>query len=49
MTWTRAFPLAVGALELGAAIAYAWTGQWWLALTWLAYAIACVGLAMAGA
>lgn len=45
---TKVFPLLVGALELCAAIVYAYKGQGWLALTWFAYAVACVGLAMAG-
>ena len=43
---TRLFPLLVGALELGAAIVYLRYGQYWLALAWTAYAVACVGLAM---
>jgi hypothetical protein len=43
----RFFPLAVGALELGAGIVYAVNGKWWLALAWGAYAIAAVGLARA--
>lgn len=41
----RFFPLAVGALELGAGIVYAVNRQWWLALAWSAYAVAAVGLA----
>ncbi len=45
---TTAFPLLVGFLELCAAVVYALSGQWWLALAWSAYAVACVGLAMAG-
>lgn len=43
---TLVFPLLVGALELAAACVYAWVGQWWLALAWACYAVACVGLAM---
>jgi len=43
---TRVFPLLVGALELCAGIAYAVNRQWWLALAWGCYALACVGLAM---
>ena len=43
---TRLFPLLVGALELGAAIVYVRHGQYWLALAWACYAVACVGLAM---
>lgn len=48
MTWSMAFPLAVGALELAAGVFYAVQGRWWLALAWVAYAVACVGLAKAG-
>jgi hypothetical protein len=43
---TAIFPLLVGLLELCAGVIYAWKGQWWLALAWAAYAVACVGLAM---
>ena len=43
---TTVFPLLVGLLELCAAGFYAVNNQWWLALTWFAYAVACVGLAM---
>lgn len=41
------FPLLVGVLEFAAGCVYAYQRQWWLALTWVAYAVACVGLAMA--
>ena len=43
---TLIFPLLVGLLELCAGLVYAWAGQWWLALAWVCYALACVGLAM---
>ena len=43
---TMVFPLAVGALEFCAAVVYASHGQWWAALAWAAYAVACVGLAL---
>ena len=46
MNITIIFPLLVGLLELGASIFYAWNGQWWIALTWFAYAVGCVGLVM---
>lgn len=45
---TRLFPLLVGALEACAGAVYLWQGQRWLALAWFAYAVGCVGLAMAG-
>ena len=45
---TRVFPLLVGALELAAAVVYATHRQWWSALAWACYALACVGLAMSG-
>jgi hypothetical protein len=48
VTWTMVFPLLVGLLELFAAIVYAYDRQWWLAMSWFFYALACVGLAMAG-
>lgn len=38
------FPLLVGLLELGAGIVYLLKRNYWPALTWLAYAVACVGL-----
>jgi hypothetical protein len=44
----RFFPLAVGALELGAGIVYAVNRQWALAVAWVAYAVAAVGLAYGG-
>ena len=43
---TMIFPLLVGLLELCAAVFYMLNNQWWLALAWFAYAVACVGLAM---
>ena len=43
---TRVFPLLVGALELCAGLVYWWQGKPWLALAWICYAVACVGLAM---
>lgn len=39
------FPLLVGALEACAGIVYLWQGKPWLGMAWLAYAVACVGLA----
>jgi hypothetical protein len=42
----RVFPLLVGLLELCAGCVYAYRGNWWLALAWACYALACVGLAM---
>jgi len=44
----RVFPLLVGVLEGCAAVVYALNRQWWLALAWACYALACVGLAMSG-
>lgn len=48
MTFTMVFPLLVGLLEACAAVVYAYDRQWWLAMCWGFYALACVGLAMAG-
>lgn len=55
MTLVQVFPLLVAALEACAGLAYGWSwwqfGQashGWLALTWGCYALACVGLALAG-
>lgn len=48
MTLTMLFPLAVAVLEFAAGAVYLWKGQPWLGLTWVAYGVACVGLAVAG-
>lgn len=47
MSIAQVFPLLVGALEACAGLVYLWKGKPWLALAWLCYAVACVGLAMA--
>jgi hypothetical protein len=55
VTLTRLFPALVVLLEGGAGVVYAWA-WWqngdpkhgWLALTWLCYSAAAVGLAMVG-
>lgn len=48
MTFTMVFPLLVGFLELVAGIVYLAHKQYALAATWIFYALACVGLAIAG-
>ena len=48
MTPTMVFPLLVALLELGAGIVYALHGNYPLAVAWTAYAVGCVGLAIAG-
>lgn len=54
MRLVQVFPLLVGALEAVAGVVYVWSwwrtgnsGHGWLAVTWLAYSLACVGLAKA--
>lgn len=42
----QVFPLLVGALEACAGIVYLYQGKPWLALVWICYSCACVGLAM---
>ena len=42
---TRVFPYAVAALELGAAVVYAYNKQGALALAWFCYAIAAAAFA----
>jgi hypothetical protein len=55
MSRTQLFPVLVVLLEGGAGLVYLWTfwqgsdpKHGWLALTWLMYAAAAVGLAMVG-
>lgn len=48
MTLTQVLPLAIAALEFAAGLVYAYNGRWWLAMAWVCYGVACVGLAMAG-
>lgn len=38
--------LWIGANELVAGLLYCYQRQWWLGLGWMAYAVACVGLAL---
>lgn len=48
MTITRVFPAAVAVLELCAGLVYLWHRNWPLAVTWLAYGIAAIGLVWIG-
>ena len=46
LTFMSVFPIAVGLMDLAAAIVYAMNKQWALAITWFCYAIAAVALGM---
>ena len=46
LTFMSVFPIAVGLMDLAAAVVYATNKQWALAITWFCYAIAAVALGM---
>ena len=48
MTLADAFVLWIGTQEVIAGLLYLWQRNYWLGMAWLAYGVACVGLAMAG-
>lgn len=45
---TRLFPALVALLELAAGVVYLWYRNWPLALLWLAYGVAAIGLVWIG-
>lgn len=44
---SRAFILAIGALQLGACVSKAWNRDWAMALVWAGYFVANLGLLLA--